>query len=263
MTRRGIDISYQTLVHLSVLFLGILWVPALSQNKAIKFDNVRQEDTAAHKIQSVPATQTSRAEKLGSTGGFVNAGEAIRIYAFPDTNSFINGFYPVDGKGRIYLPIIGKMDVTGMSEKDFLDSLKAQYISYLRYPNLQVRRLIRISLLGGFQKPGLYFIDPDYSLWDAVFQTNGTIREDGLKRMKWERDRKIVSDDIIPFYQSGQPLSTIGFHSGDQLWTPTEPKSNWWNVVVKDIMLSQVFPIITTSASIFISYMMYKTYQSR
>jgi protein involved in polysaccharide export with SLBB domain len=205
-------------------------------------------------------TQSAAAQETLKASGFVQPGEAIRINAYPDTSSFINGFYPVDGEGRIYLPLIGKMDVSTMSEKAFLDTLKAIYINYLRYPNLQVRHLIRISLLGGFQKPGLYYVDPDYSIWDAVYQTGGTTREDGLKRMKWERNRQIVAEDIIPHYQSGQSLRSIGFQSGDQLWTPVEPKKSWYDLIVKDIVLSQVFPIISTTASIYISYLMYKTY---
>ncbi len=206
-------------------------------------------------ITGIPESLSSSVQE-----GFIKPGEAIRIYAFPDTGSFINGFYPVDGEGKIYLPIIGKMTVLGMSEKSFLDTLKTQYISYLRYPNLQVRHSIRISLLGGFQRPGLYYIDPDYSLWDAVYLAGGTTREDGLKRMQWERDRLPVTGDIIPYYQSGQSLRSIGFKSGDQLWTPVEPKRRWWDVAVRDVLLSQIFPIVTTTASIYISYLMYKTY---
>jgi protein involved in polysaccharide export with SLBB domain len=195
--------------------------------------------------------------------GFALPGEAIRLSAYPDTGSFVNGFYTIDGDGRIYLPIIGKMTVSGMSEKAFLDTLKAQYINYLRYPNLQVRRLVRVSLLGGFQKPGLFYIDPDYSLWDAVYLTGGTIHEDGLKRMKWERNRQIVAEDIIPYYQSGQSLRSIGFQSGDQLWTPIEPKRNWYDIIVKDVVLAQIFPIITTTATLYISYLVYQTSQKR
>ena len=220
--------------------------------------------------QQAPLKDTIRRESapedksvvLGAEG-FVKPGEAIRIYAFPDTGSFVNGFYPIDGKGRIYLPIIGKMDVMNMTEKAFLDTLKAQYINYLRYPNVQIRHNIRISLLGGFQRPGLYYIDPDYSIWDAVYLAGGTTREDGLKRMQWERDREAVTKDVIPYFQSGQSLRSIGFQSGDQLWTPVEPKRGWWEVVVKDVMLSQVFPIVTTSASLYISYLMYATYKNR
>jgi protein involved in polysaccharide export with SLBB domain len=213
---------------------------------------------------SAPApANTMHSNAAISRTGFVEPGDAIRISTYPDTSSFINGFYPIDGEGRAYLPIIGKMNVSAMSEEKFLDTLKAVYISYLRYPILQVRHLIRISLLGGFQRPGLYYIDPDYTMWDAVYQTGGTTREDGLKRMKWERDRRTVSKDIIPYYQSKQSLSSIGFKSGDQLWTPVDPKRGWWDVAFKDVFLTQVFPIIATSATLYISYLMYQNYGRR
>jgi protein involved in polysaccharide export with SLBB domain len=216
---------------------------------------LRESEAPPSVQQAAPANEAS-----AEAESFVRPGEAIQIRAYPDTGAFVNGFYPIDGEGRIYLPIIGKMKIVGMSEKAFLDTLKAQYISYLRYPNVQVRHSIRISLLGGFQRPGLYYIDPDYSMWDAVYLAGGTTREDGLKRMCWERDRFPVTKDIIPYYQSGQSLRSIGFQSGDQLWTPVEPKRKWWETVVKDIILSQVFPIVTTSASLFISYIVYSSY---
>jgi len=214
-------------------------------------------------VKSAAEADSLLALSAPESQGFVKPGEAIRISAYPDTGAFVSGFYTIDGEGRIYLPLIGKMNVSSMSEKAFLDSLKAVYINYLRYPNLQVRHLIRISLLGGYQRPGLYYIDPDNSIWDAVYLTGGTTREDGLKRMKWERDRRIVAEDIIPYYQSGQSLRSIGFKSGDQLWTPVDPKRSWWEVAIRDVFLSQVFPIVTTSASLYISYIMYQSYRPR
>jgi protein involved in polysaccharide export with SLBB domain len=217
----------------------------------------------AHVSFAGPAAGTAdpvHAHATVSAPGFVNPGDAIRIDAYPDTSSFVNGFYPIDGQGRIYLPIIGKLEISSMSETRFLDTLKATYISYLRYPNIQVRKLIRLSLLGGFHRPGMYYIDPDNSMWFAVYQAGGTTREDGLKRMQWERDRKPVSTDVIPFIQSAQSLREIGFKSGDQLWTPVEPKRGWYDVMIRDILLSQIFPVITTTATLYIGYMTYKTY---
>jgi hypothetical protein len=100
-------------------------------------------------------------------------------------------------------------------------------------------------------------------MWDAVYQTGGTTREDGLKRMTWERDRRIVSNNVIPYYQSGQSLHSIGFKSGDQFVTPVDPLKGWWDAVMRDVVLSQIFPVITTSASLILTFMMYQAYNNR
>jgi protein involved in polysaccharide export with SLBB domain len=262
----SMTINAQTDSALNLFTTPIADTVRVSQAPAVVDTSKKIKQPDAQPVTIADTTHAQIPSKALSTAGirgFAKPGEAIRVYAYPDTGSFVNGFYPVDGQGRIYLPIIGKMYISDMTEQEFLDTLKKQYINYLRYPNLQVRHLIRISLLGGFQKPGLYYIDPDFSMWDAVYQTGGTTREDGLKRMRWERDRLMVAEDIIPYYQSGQSLSSIGFKSGDQLWTPVDAKKPWWEVVFRDAILSYIFPVVSTTASLYISYMTYKTYYSR
>jgi protein involved in polysaccharide export with SLBB domain len=207
--------------------------------------------------------ETSQKQIVTDEFRFVKPGDAVRIYAIPDTASFLNGFYPIDGEGKIYLPILGKMSITGMSEKALADTLKAFYINYLRYPNLQIRPLIRISLLGGFHKPGLFYVDPDCSMWDAVYLAGGTLFEDGLKRMEWERDRKPVSKDVIPFLQSGQSLRSLGFKSGDQLWTPSKEMQSWWERFGRETIFGELVPIVSTAATLYITYLTFTYVHNR
>ena len=106
-----------------------------------------------------------------------------------------------------------------------------------------------MRLLDNFANPGLFYVDPDYSMWDLVRMAGGTTRENGLKRMKWERDRDVVQENLIPFYESGKALSSIGFRSGDQIWTPTPVERTFWTVF-RDISM-----IITTGAALYFTYL--------
>jgi hypothetical protein len=177
-----------------------------------------------------------------------NPGDAVQISVYPDTSSFLHDIYSIDGNGNVYLPIKGKVKISEMSKVEFESYLKQNYTSYLRYPEVQVRPLIRVSLLGGFARPGLYYVDPDYSMWDLVRLAGGTLREDGLKKMKWERDKDVVQKNLIPYYESGNALWTIGFRSGDQIWTPTPRDRTFWTTF-RDISL-----IITTAVSLYFAY---------
>jgi protein involved in polysaccharide export with SLBB domain len=98
-------------------------------------------------LKSSANIDSALVQSAPETHGFAQPGEAIRLSVYPDTASFVSGFYTIDGDGRIYLPLIGKRDVSSISEKAFLNTLKAVYLSYLQYPNLQVWRLFHISLL--------------------------------------------------------------------------------------------------------------------
>jgi len=179
-------------------------------------------------------------------------GDALFISTMPDTTSFLNGVFPIDGGGQVEFPIIGKVQVSAMTVKELENFLKQQFKDYLHYPNIYIKPLVRISLLGGFAKPGLYYVDINSSLWQAVNLAGGTLLENGIYEMHWERNHKKKSDDITPFFERGISLKNMGFQSGDQLWTPSPTARTFWDAV-RDVM-----PILTFTTSL---WMLYNTYQ--
>lgn len=180
-------------------------------------------------------------------------GDAIQISVFPDTSSFLHNIFPIDGKGFVFLPIVGKTQVVAMSETEFINFLSKNFTQYLRTPTIQVRPLIRVSVLGGFIRPSLYYVDPNSTLWDVIYRAGGTIREEGLKKMRWERNKKNIETDLIPYIQSGKSLAEIGFRSGDQIWTPTPGIPSFW-----DNLLRYGMPLISVGIS---AYTLYYTTQ--
>ena len=80
------------------------------------------------------------------------AGDAVEISVYPDTSSFLHGIFPIDGEGFIYLPIKGKVKIIEMSVAEFSEYLTANFKQYIRTPDVLVRPLIRVSLLGGFNR---------------------------------------------------------------------------------------------------------------
>jgi protein involved in polysaccharide export with SLBB domain len=152
-------------------------------------------------------------------------GDAVQIIAILDTNSFINGTYPIDDAGYVELPIYGKVRITQMTATEFTGFLLEKYKDWLSYPFLQVKPLIRLSVLGGVPRPGFYYFDQDYSLWEVMKMVGGTLDEDGLKQMKWMRNGESVQENLIPYIQSGVALKNISFQSGDQIWvrSPNKP----------------------------------------
>lgn len=171
-------------------------------------------------------------------------GDAVRIRVYPDTN-FLNGVYPIDSDGEIVLPLAGRVKVTGMSDTELKEYLRTRYAEYLRYPLILVRPMVRISFLGGFAEPGLYYVDPRSTLWHAVRLAGGTVREDGLKKMRWERDRRIIRRDLVSLYQSDKGIYELGFRSGDQVWVTSRPRRYFWDVFRNDVL-----PVISVSLSV-------------
>lgn len=179
-------------------------------------------------------------------------GDGVKVSAFPDTLKIVNRVYPITELGYIDLPIYGKVRITDMTKVQLENFLKEKFRDYLRFPNIQVKPMIRVSVLGGVPTPGFYYFDPDLSLWELLNQTGGTIDEDGLKGMKWERDRRAVKTNLIPYLQSGISMKHIGIRSGDQIWVRTPGKPGFIE------RLSKFFPIFTFATGVFTFYYTYQ-----
>lgn len=181
------------------------------------------------------------------------AGDGLFVNTFPDSNSFLNRVFPIDDRGFAEFPIVGKVKVTEMTDKQLVDYLKQTFKNYLRYPNVYVKPMVRISMLGGFRRPGLYYVDIDNSLWDAVYQTGGPVLEDGIYEMHWERNEEEKTDDITKLFESGVSLRVMGFKSGDQVWTPSPDSRTIWDTI------SDIIPILSFTSTVFVMYMTYRS----
>lgn len=184
-------------------------------------------------------------------------GNAVHIAVYPDTTHFLHGVYPIDDRGCIKLPIAGLVHVASSTRAELVGFLEKELEEFLRYPNIEVTPLIRVSLLGGFFSPGLYWVDPRATLWETVARAGGIQREDGIKKLRWERDRQIVVRDLVPLYQSDKSLLSIGFRSGDQLWVTSRPRATAWERFRTDLL-----PVITASVTVITSSItLYQTYR--
>lgn len=160
-----------------------------------------------------------------TTGLVFNPGDGVAISTYPDTASFLHGVFPIDDQGYVELPVAGKVKITHMSKQELEDYLKQEFRDYLRFPNVQVKPMIRLSVLGGIPRPGFYYFDQDRSLWEVLYEVGGTLDEDGLKKMRWDRDGKTVEDNLIPYIERGMSLRRMRFQTGDQIWvkSPNKP----------------------------------------
>ena len=174
-------------------------------------------------------------------------GDAIGITVRTDTTQFLNGIYPVDNEGYVYLPIVGPLHVTSRSPHDLRRFLDSAFVKYLPYPDIQVRRLVRLSLVGGFNQPGLYYVDPELSLWDALREAGGPVRDDGFRKLRWYRGAKRMREDLIPVLQAGSTLDEAGIRSGDHITVRHRLRRSGWEVFTDDV--APLISLLITSAS--------------
>jgi protein involved in polysaccharide export with SLBB domain len=210
--------------------------------------------------QSVTQTQTQAQDTLSGKIYVIDwdfrPGDALKINVLPDTG-FPNGLYPVDGQGYVDLPIVGPIQVTSISKADFQKKITDSYINLLRFSNIQVRRVISIGFQGGFQRPGLYWVSPGATLWYTISMSGGPVREDGFKRIKWERSGKIINRHLANMIESQKPVEELGFRSGDVLRSVVRPQRTGWDVFRQDVLplLSLAVTSSVTALSVYQLYL--------
>jgi protein involved in polysaccharide export with SLBB domain len=238
----------------AIVLLTIAAIVVFGQSSSVATSSV----TSAPLVQAAPPANSGAQH---SPQGFAK-GDAVRISVFPDSLHFVNGVYHIDDSGYVFLPLLGEVRIDTMSTKSLGKLLNSSYVQFLRYPTIQVQPLIRLSLVGGFAKPGLFYVSPSASLWDAVSLAGGPVREDGLKKMTWIRNGKTVSGDLEPIVQSGVSLSTAGVRSGDILRTLQAPKRDRWEIFTTGVLpvLGVTISAVSAAATL---YYVYETYNSR
>jgi protein involved in polysaccharide export with SLBB domain len=162
-------------------------------------------------------------------------GDAIRIIVTPDTG-FPNGIYPVEADGFVDLPMIGPLSVKTMSRTEFEQKVKEAYIPLLRFSSVQIRRVMSIGFQGGFRRPGVYWVTPGSTLWYALSLAGGTVREDGLKKIRWERDGKRMEQKVPELLKDPQAIFKLGLRSGDIFRVINRPKKTGWEIFRQDVL---------------------------
>lgn len=191
-------------------------------------------DTTAKNVTSTVTTVDSSEGPAAYEWNFL-PGDAIRIIATPDTG-FPNGVYPVEADGFVDLPMIGPLSVKTMNRAEFEQKVKEAYIPILRFSSVQVRRVMSIGFQGGFRRPGVYWVTPGATLWYALSLTGGTEREDGLKKIKWERNGKRMEQKVPELLKDPQPIYKLGLRSGDIFRVIKRPKKTGWDVFRQDVL---------------------------
>jgi len=161
-------------------------------------------------------------QKKGSNNEFF-PGDAVRISVIELGRSAergtlnLSGDYTINGLGYIMLPLIGSVKALGHDRISLAKNLVELYSPYLKEPYITTMPLIRITLMGAFNKPGSYRISPESSLWELIEQAEGPKEDCDLNSTRVERGGKILLKNLLEQFEKGHSLEDIGIKSGDQI----------------------------------------------
>jgi protein involved in polysaccharide export with SLBB domain len=143
-------------------------------------------------------------------------GDIVRLRVWREED--FSGDFPVDRAGRVVLPRLGALDVTGVSTAALYDRIITGLSRYLRNPSIDVVFLKRITIHGAVTNAGLYPVDPTMTVLDALAMAGGAGPEGRLDRIQLIRDGDVIA--TVP--TTGVRLDELRIRSGDQLFVPEQ-----------------------------------------
>ena len=142
----------------------------------------------------------------------IGPGDVLTI-SIPEVEELQRQEIRVASDGTIGLPLIGTMEVAGMSENDLRAALAQRLLTYMKFPRVELfveRYQARdVAVIGAVQKPGLYDLrNSSQSIIDMIGLAGGMTTEAAEKVI-------FVPPDNETRFSSGAQ-ATLRMHAGQQ-----------------------------------------------
>ena len=130
----------------------------------------------------------------------------------------------VDGNGKILLPLVGSVHVSGRTVEQLQEELKEKYSYYIKKPWIIVEiteyKSKPIYLLGQFRNPGVYYIDRPTNVIQAIAYGNGLNPSANLRGTRVLRNERLLPVDIYNLLMHGDITQNIWLGAGDSIYAP-------------------------------------------
>lgn len=168
----------------------------------------------------------------------LGAGDQIKLNIFQVDE--YSGEYPVLVDGTISLPLVGRVDVRGLSLKETSEVVSKKYSTYLKRPIITVGlvtpRPLKIGVSGEVDNPGSYQVSisadsPQFpTVTDLLEQAGGINTIADVRSVRVTREIKgkevIYNSNLWDLLTRGQIKQNISLRDGDTIFVPTANEIN-------------------------------------
>lgn len=154
--------------------------------------------------------------------GDVNAGDVVRLRV--EGEDRWTGDFTVSPMGRVELPNVDDLDLTGTLYAEVEESISRQLGRYLREPRIDARVLKRIGIMGAVGNPGFYTVEGDMLVSEAIMTAGGPETQAKVDDVDFRRQGKSLNHPDQIVWQN-LSLDQLGIQSGDEVYVPASGRS--------------------------------------
>lgn len=136
----------------------------------------------------------------------------------------------VDGNGNIYLPLIGKIELSGLTIAQAQERLREAFRPFIKDPWVIVEiadyKSQPVYLTGRFKKPGVVYLDRPLNLLQGIALGDGLDNDADLRGARVIRNNKIMTVDIYDLLREGAMTQNVWLRPGDVIFVPDNKLQN-------------------------------------
>jgi polysaccharide biosynthesis/export protein len=170
------------------------------------------------------------AGSLQDEGYLLGAGDVIQVDIF-DVPEY-SGAYTIQADGNLNLPLVGLINVQGLTLPQASSALSQALAPIVRRPivtiNLTTPRATKVSITGAITRPGVYTLEAFTSLTTALQQAGGVTPSADLNQIQVRRPEsrfdggeQVVALNLQDLLQQGNLDQDLILRDGDQVFIPT------------------------------------------
>jgi len=134
------------------------------------------------------------------------------------------GGFRVYTSGKLLLPLVGGVEVAGLTVEQIQARLVEVFAAYIKQPVVSVEivefKSQPLYLLGKFNKPGLVYLDRPTSLLHGLALGNGLADQANLRGARVVRKDKVLPVDIYQLFYNNDLRQNIQLRQGDAIYVP-------------------------------------------
>lgn len=176
--------------------------------------SLRAQDNIPAPSDSIPAPTESIQRSVGP----LRPGDELNIVVF--RNPELTGVYLIDSRGLVQIPGLGTLRVAGLDPTQATERLQQALVTRgFAAPEIAVRPLIRVGVLGRVSSPGLHSVEPGTTLLQLLTIAGGPAEDANLSRTRVVREGRVHVVNLQSALEGGA-AGRIVLYSNDVVEIP-------------------------------------------
>jgi polysaccharide export outer membrane protein len=142
---------------------------------------------------------------------------SVLIWGWPTAADKVEGRFPIEADGKVYLPVVGAVEVAGKTTERVQADLRQRLASEQRQAVIVIEPMFAVAVNGEVGLPSVYDFRPGQTVFDAISRAGGFTQDSDREKVLLVRDGNAQMLTAESAGQLAALLAQTPLKSGDRL----------------------------------------------